>query len=77
MYKRLRDLREDNDLLQRDIAEYLQCTSNCYSHYEIGIRNIPIDVMVKLAKFYGVSVDYLVGLTDVSKPYPTAKKSQE
>lgn len=77
MYKRLRDLREDNDVPQKALAAYLNCTQTCYSHYEIGIRNIPIDVMVKLAKFYGVSVDYLVGLTDVSKPYPTGKKSQE
>lgn len=74
MYRRLRDLREDRDLLQRELAEYLQCTPNCYSHYEQGIRSVPIDVMAKLADYYGVSVDYLLGRTDVSKPYPAAKK---
>ncbi len=74
MYKRIRDMREDHDLLQKDVAAYLNCTPNCYSHYEIGLRNMPIDVLIKLAKFYGVSMDYLVGLTDVKKPYPPAKK---
>lgn len=73
MYKRLRDLREDNDLRQRELAAYLQCTPNCYSHYEQGIRNIPIEVMVKLADYYGVSVDYLLGRTDVPTPYPAGK----
>lgn len=74
MYKRLRDLREDNDLLQKDVAEYLQCSQTCYSSYEIGKRGVPVDVLIKLAKFYGVSLDYLVGLTDVSTPYPASKK---
>lgn len=74
MYKRLRDLREDNDLLQKDVAEYLQCSQTCYSSYEIGKRSVPLDVMAKLADYYGVSVDYLLGRTDVSKPYPAAKK---
>lgn len=73
MYRRLKDLREDHDLRQRELAEYLQCTPNCYSHYEQGIRSVPVDVLIKLAKFYGVSLDYLVGLTDVSTPYPASK----
>ncbi len=74
MYKRIRDLREDHDLFQKDIAAYLHCSTTAYSHYEIGIRNMPIEVLMKLAQFYGVSMDYLVGLTDVKKPYPPAKK---
>lgn len=74
MYRRLRDLREDHDLRQRELAEYLQCTPNCYSHYEQGIRSIPVDVLIKLADYYDTSVDYLLGRTDVRKPYPATKK---
>ena len=75
MYKRIRDMREDADLLQRDIAEYLQCTQVSYSHYELGKRDIPTDVLIKLAMFYKTSTDYLLGLTDIKKPSPhkTAK----
>ncbi len=73
MHKRLRDLREDRDLYQKDIADYLSCTQVCYSHYEIGKRDIPTDVLIKLAFFYDTSVDYLLGVTDVSEPYPRTK----
>ena len=54
MYRRIRDLREDSDLLQRDLAEYLQCSQVCYSHYEMGKRDIPTDVLIKLADFYHI-----------------------
>ena len=64
MYQRIRDLREDADLRQQDIADYLQCTQVCYSYYESGKRDIPTDVLIRLARYYGVSVDYLLGLTD-------------
>ncbi len=70
MYKRLRDLREDSDLLQKDLAAYLNCTQVCYSSYELGKRDIPTDVLIKLAAFHHTSVDYLLGLTNVRKPYP-------
>lgn len=70
MYQRIRDLREDRDLYQKDLAAYLQCSQVCYSHYEIGKRDIPTDVLIKLADFYGTSVDYLLGRTDEKKPYP-------
>lgn len=70
MYKRLRDLREDNDLLQKQVAQYLQCTQVSYSYYEIGKRDIPTDVLIKLAAFYQTSVDYLLGLTNTREPYP-------
>lgn len=73
MYRRIRDLREDRDLLQRELAEYLQCTQVSYSHYEQGKRDIPTDVLIKLAKFHNTSVDYLLGLTDVKTPYPRQK----
>lgn len=72
MYCRIRDLREDHDLLQKDVAAYLKCTQVCYSNYEIGKRDIPTDVLKALALFYDTSVDYLLELTDEAKPYPRA-----
>lgn len=73
MYRRIRDLREDRDLFQRDLAEYLNCSQVCYSHYEIGKRDIPTEVLCKLAEFYDTSTDYLLGRTDQKKPYPKVK----
>ena len=70
MYRRIRDLREDRDLLQKDLAQVLQCTQVSYSYYERGKRDIPTDVLIRLAEFYGTSVDYLLGLTDEKRPYP-------
>ena len=64
MYKRIRDLREDHDIKQKDIADYLKCTQVCYSHYENGKRDIPTDVLIRLADYYNVSIDYLLGRTD-------------
>ena len=72
MYRRIRDLREDRDLRQRDVAEFLQCTQVSYSHYELGKRDIPTDVLLRLAEYYGTSTDYLLGRTDVKEPYPAA-----
>lgn len=68
MYKRLRDLREDADKLQADIAQYLKCTQVCYSHYETGKRDIPTDVLIALAVYYNTSTDYILGLTDDPRP---------
>ena len=73
VYRRLHDLREDRDLLQMDIAEVLQCSQVCYSHYELGKRDIPTEVLVRLAAFYHTSVDYLLGLTDDARPYPKSR----
>ncbi len=73
MYDRIRSLREDKDLYQKDIAEYLNCTQVCYSRYELGTRDIPTDVLIKLAEYYGTSIDYLLGLTDEIKPYNRKK----
>ncbi len=73
MYRRIRDLREDRDLTQTDIAIFLQCTQVSYSHYELGKRDIPTDVLIKLADFHHTSVDYLLGLTDIKQPYPRKK----
>ena len=68
--RRIRDLREDADLLQKDIADYLSCTQVCYSHYETGKRDIPTEVLIKLAAYYHTSIDYLLGVTDDPAPYP-------
>jgi transcriptional regulator with XRE-family HTH domain len=63
MYQRIRDLREDRDLTQQQIADYLSCAQGTYSGYELGQRDIPTDVLIKLANFYHVSIDYLLGQT--------------
>ncbi|MBP3313256.1 MAG: helix-turn-helix transcriptional regulator [Oscillospiraceae bacterium] len=73
MNLRIRDLREDRDLKQRQIAEYLLCDQSLYSKYERGERPLPLDLAEKLADFYSVSVDYLLGRTDVKTPYPKKK----
>lgn len=73
MYRRIRDMRKDADLLQKDLAKLLQCTQVSYSHYELGKRDIPTDVLIKLAAFYDTSIDYLLGITDVKTPYPKTK----
>lgn len=70
MYKRIRNLREDRDLKQEDMAKLLSCTQACYSNYENGRRDIPTEVLEALADFYNVSVDYLLGRTNVKTPYP-------
>lgn len=67
MYQRIRDMREDADLKQQDLADYLQCTQVCYSCYETGRRNISVEVLIKLADYYGVSVDYLLRRTNNPK----------
>lgn len=67
---RLRDLREDRDLTQKQIAEYLHIKQNTYCQYESGRRQIPIETLIALAKYYKVSTDYILGLTNISKPYP-------
>lgn len=64
VYQRLRDLREDRDLLQRQVAERLRCSQRVYSNYERGERDIPTDILIRLSEFYDVSVDYLLGLTN-------------
>lgn len=74
-YKRIRDMREDHDLKQNDLASILNCTQVCYSRYETGARDIPTDILIQLARLHDTSVDYLLGLTDVSEPYPPSKMS--
>lgn len=76
MYRRIRDLREDHDLTQQCLAEYLQCSQVCYSNYETGKRDVPSEVLIRLAGYYHTSVDYLLGLTDEKEAYPPANKSR-
>ncbi len=69
MYKRIRDLREDHDLNQTEIAKVLGMSQTGYSKYETGENDIPTAILIKLAKYYKTSADYILGLTDNPKPY--------
>lgn len=73
-YGRIRDLRVDRGLTQRELAQFLHISQNTYSQYEIGVNRFPLETVVALAEFYGTSVDYLVGLTDEQRPYPRKKR---
>lgn len=64
IYKRIRDLREDKDMTQTDMAKILHCSQRAYSNYERGERNIPIEILICIADFHNVSVDYLLGRTN-------------
>ena len=64
LHNRLRDLREDADLLQKDIAKLLNCSQVCYSYYENGMRDIPTQVLITLSNYYNVSIDYILHQTD-------------
>ena len=68
---RLKDLREDLDITQKEIAEFLHIKQNTYSQYENGQRQLPIDVLTKLADYYSVSTDYILERTNIKTPYPT------
>ena len=68
-YPRLKDLREDKDLSQKDIAEFLDMKQPQYSRYERGLRDIPTDILIKLANFYKTSTDYILGLTNIKDSY--------
>ena len=65
---RIRDLREDNDLTQQQVAEFLHIKQNTYSQYETGTRQLPVETLIRLAEFYNVSADYILGLSDTKKP---------
>ena len=70
MRLRIRDLREDHDLKQKEISDYLMCDQSLYSKYERLERPLPLELADKLADYYGVSVDYLIGRTNKKEPYP-------
>ena len=70
MYPRIRNLREDNDLTQEDLAKFLNISQTTYSRYESGALDIPSQRLIKLAEYYSTSVDYLLGITDSNKAHP-------
>ena len=70
MYKRIRDLREDRDLTQTQIAKILGLSQTGYSKYETGENDLPTSILIKLSDYYGVSIDYILGMTDEPKRYP-------
>ena len=72
--RRIRDLREDQDLKQREVAAYLHVSQRTYSDYELGNLNLPVSVLDKLADFYHTSTDYLLERTDEKTPYPKPGK---
>ena len=63
-YKRIRDLREDKDITQKQMANILHCSQQVYSNYELGQRDVPTEILIQLAKFHEVSVDYILGISD-------------
>ena len=70
MQTRIRNLREDNDLTQKELSKILNVSQVAYSYYELNKRTIPLELLCKLADFYNTSVDYLLYRTDIFKPYP-------
>lgn len=64
MFERIRNLREDSDKTQKEVAQYLFCDQSLYSKYERGIREVPVSIIIKLAKFYNTTTDYILGLSD-------------
>ena len=73
-FPRIRELREDHDKKQLELANYLYIKPNTYSDYERGKISVPIEQLMKIADFYQVSLDYLVGRTDMAEPYPKARR---
>jgi len=73
MFQRIRDLREDNDLTQHQIATLLNISQSTYSRYENGELDIPIQTLIKLANYYDTSIDYLINMTDVRTSYKASE----
>lgn len=70
MYSRIRDLREDKELSQTQVAKYLEMSQTGYSKYETGENDLPTNILIKLARFYNTSIDYLLGETNEKRRYP-------
>ena len=77
MALRIKQLREERNLTQKQIADYLSCDQSNYSKFERGIRQIPMRMVIKLVKYFDTSVDYIAGLTDIREPYPTKDVKDE
>ena len=67
MYRRIRELREDHDLTQKEVSKALNCSQQVYSNYELGQRDIPTEILINLSSYYNVSVDYILGISDNPK----------
>ena len=65
MFRRIRDLREDHDLTQKEVAKKLSCSQQVYSNYELGQRDIPTDILIKLSRLYNVSTDYILEISNI------------
>ena len=76
METRLKSIREDRDITQKTVAEFLHIKQNTYSQYENGQRQLPLEALVKLSEYFCVSSDYILGITDVSTPYPRGGKKK-
>lgn len=74
MRLRIREVREDRDYTQKYVCEKILCDQSLYSKYELGKREIPLNILIKLAELYETNLDYLVGRTDEAKPFPSCKK---
>lgn len=74
LFYRVKELREDHDIKQREIAAYLQVAQNTYCNYENGIRDFPLPLLIKLSRFYQVNLEYLLDLTDYEAPLPPSKR---
>jgi transcriptional regulator with XRE-family HTH domain len=74
MYERLRHLREDKDLTQKELGNILNMSQTGYNQYEIGKNDIPTKILIQLANFYDTSIDYILGITNEIKPYPKNSK---
>ena len=74
MYRKIRELREDNDINQTQVARMLGMSQTGYSKYETGENDVPTDILIKLARFYNTSIDYLLGETDIPDRYPPSDK---
>lgn len=77
LYERIRNLREDKDLTQSELAHYLDISQRTYSRYENDERGIPIEILSKIADYHKTSVDYLIGRTDIETPYPTSSANRK
>ena len=76
-YSRIRSLREDNDLTQKEIATILNMSQTGYSKYETGENDVPTKILIDLAYYYNTSIDYLLGITDIQKPYDRSNKANK
>ena len=74
MYSRIKDLREDSNLPQREISLQLNCSQQAYSNYELGRRDVPTAMLIRIAQLHKTSVDYVLGLTDIRQPYPKSER---